>query len=431
MSLDIDTIRSWYEDGKLTEVMDAVRADPSLLNRRDSYHWTLLNHAAGRGDRQTVVALLALEANADAQDDGCTPLISAIQSSSPKAIEIARLLLEHGANVNASMHEGDSALHAAVRSGSIDKVDLLLKNGADINVRAWPDEETPLWCAAFRANEPMVRFLLDRGASPWLKDTVLGTPLDVARRHAAQEPENQAYRNIIELVDKTMAQQASEALAHKEVGSPELHPHVVDLYLYGGATEVLEAAREDRSLLTFREGNGPTLLNCAAYRGDRDTVVELLALGASADTDDPRYVPPLISAIASAGSSYTMEIMELLLRSGANINRVCHGDCSPISYAMMLKEPEIIEFLLEHGADINLLTPANKQRILQSAAAGGDEQMVRRALDLGADPQVEDDVSGTPLEVARRYVEESDGHRRIVRLLEDWVAEQSQRRPER
>lgn len=42
-----------------------------------------------------------------------------------------RLLLDHGANINAGLHEyGVSALHCAVRANAIDHVAMLLRLGA-------------------------------------------------------------------------------------------------------------------------------------------------------------------------------------------------------------------------------------------------------------------------------------------------------------
>ena len=231
---------------------------------------------------------------------------------------------------------------------------------------------------AIKGSERMVRFLLEHGANPSLEESVLGTPLDIARRHAADNPESQGYRKIIGLLDETMARQVSEALAHKQFRRPDFHPNIVDFYSYGRIKEAMDAIREDRSLLTFRDDSGGTLCElCCLSRGQRH---HRRTAGHGCEC---RYGRSAVHSAADmchcvGGLSITFEIMELLLQNGASINRVSHSDCSAISYAMMLKEPEIIEFLLKHGADINILTPANKQRILGSAVAFGDEQMVRR-----------------------------------------------------
>ncbi len=160
----------------------------------------------------------------------------------------------------------------------------------------------------------------------------------------------------------------------------------------------------------------------AAAHGDKQTVAQLLALGVSADSDDPQRVTPLI---CSLGSSRATEIAQLLFNHGANVNAVVQGEMSAISHALMMGSGEVIDFLFKHGADLAILTPENKQDILGSAAAWGQEDMVRFALDLGADPHVAYNPSGTtPIGVARKYASEenSEPHRRIVKILEEWVA---------
>jgi len=50
-------------------------------------------------------------------------------------LDITKLLLSHGAEVNAFDRWGDSPIHTASRFQKIDVVELLVKNGANVNVR--------------------------------------------------------------------------------------------------------------------------------------------------------------------------------------------------------------------------------------------------------------------------------------------------------
>jgi len=49
--------------------------------------------------------------------------------------DIARLLIENGANVNVRQQAGSTPLHSAAQNGNLDLLILLLENGADVNVR--------------------------------------------------------------------------------------------------------------------------------------------------------------------------------------------------------------------------------------------------------------------------------------------------------
>lgn len=47
---------------------------------------------------------------------------------------IVQTLIEHGANINATNNDGESALLLAAAKGSENMVKLLIENGADVNI---------------------------------------------------------------------------------------------------------------------------------------------------------------------------------------------------------------------------------------------------------------------------------------------------------
>ena len=61
-----------------------------------------------------------------------TPLASALATGQN---EIARTLIDHGANVNAKGENDVTPLHTAAARGNIDAATLLLEHGADITPR--------------------------------------------------------------------------------------------------------------------------------------------------------------------------------------------------------------------------------------------------------------------------------------------------------
>jgi ankyrin repeat protein len=74
-----------------------------------------------------------------------------------------KVLLNHGANVNATDLEGRTALMFAAINLHLDIVEMLLERGADVNARA-NDGATALMLAASCGDAAIVQALLNRGA---------------------------------------------------------------------------------------------------------------------------------------------------------------------------------------------------------------------------------------------------------------------------
>jgi ankyrin repeat protein len=101
---------------------------------------------------------------------------------------------------------------------------------------------------------------------------------------------------------------------------------------------------------------GRIVLEYAIYHSPLALVRGLLELGA-----DPNYggdgFPSLLAAIA-ADREDRSELIELLLRFGADIQQRGVNDYTPLHYAAARNDARMVEILLSHGGD-----PAAKTRI--------------------------------------------------------------------
>jgi ankyrin repeat protein len=203
----VDVVRLLLEHG----------ADPNIQNEDG---WTPLHVAAIRGHVDVVRFLLEHGANPNARDkDGMTPLhlmseyhefLSLLLRYGDKDeilkygkpppprwvpfhVEVAKLLLEHGADLNAKNESGWTPLHKAAFWGRVDIVATLLEHGADPDVQ---DKfgRTPLHSAALEGHVDVVRLLLEYGADPTAKNEDGDTPLDLARRRG--------HRKVVSLIEK-------------------------------------------------------------------------------------------------------------------------------------------------------------------------------------------------------------------------------------
>lgn len=114
---------------------------------------------------------------------GESPLmIAALKGETP----IAKELIKQGAAID---KDGWTPLHYAVTGEDLDIVKLLLSYGVNVNARS-PNGTTPLMMAARYGNEAGAKLLLEHGADPTLKNQLGLTAVDFAKRSDRQSMVN-------------------------------------------------------------------------------------------------------------------------------------------------------------------------------------------------------------------------------------------------
>ena len=94
-------------------------------------------------------------------------------------VETVRLLVEHGADVNALDSSHSTPLHLASLQGVLEAVQILIKHGADVNAQN-ETNSTPLHGASLLGDIQIVQLLIDHGADVTAKDWKHQTPLHFA-----------------------------------------------------------------------------------------------------------------------------------------------------------------------------------------------------------------------------------------------------------
>ncbi len=129
----------------------------------------------------SIVELLALGRPRDVRsrdfDDESTPLHMASRGGH---VEVAHLLVEHGADVKAKNKDRWTPLHSAMGAGSVDLARFFVENGADVKAKD-NHGSTPLHEAVRAGSVDLARFLVERGADVEARDNDGWTPLDCAR----------------------------------------------------------------------------------------------------------------------------------------------------------------------------------------------------------------------------------------------------------
>ncbi|CAL1535225.1 unnamed protein product, partial [Lymnaea stagnalis] len=106
---------------------------------------------------------------------GQSPLMVAAQKVGTKVV--IRLLLEAGAQVERVDHKGRSSLYLAVKEGRKENAEVLIQHGCDINLRCHKTEKTAVHVAVDSLDTAMLNLLIENGADLNMADCEGDTPL--------------------------------------------------------------------------------------------------------------------------------------------------------------------------------------------------------------------------------------------------------------
>jgi ankyrin repeat protein len=260
-------------------------------------------------------------------------------------VNLAKLFLDAGANVNAIGGCYSTPLGAAVVNGEPGMVDTLLERGADPNLVWEKSGRFPLLLACRVKNPGYVNKLIKHGADV-NGCTIRGSILQSAARGVPVE----ITERLIECGAKVNA---------------------VTIGPYG------------------------TALNAASAVGDLKNVKCLLNHGADITLTGGNFH----SALQAAAFKSKLSVIRLLLKHGADVNATGGRYKTALQAACAAGRIKTAKLLLMNGADPNI-TGGQNGNALQAACIFGNAKLVRLLLSYGADPKLIGGWFGTALGAA-------------------------------
>jgi ankyrin repeat protein len=180
-------------DHELVRYLLKQGADANAPNEEG---WRPLHVAIGRigvgGPLESVELLLDFGADPNAWDLNHheTPILSASDSQGLDTWDAAQVLLESGADPNVRRSDGESPLRLAAQGKALELAKLLLKHGAAKTIDEWGGQWswTALGHAAHHADRAMIELLLSAGARTDAEDDVGDTARDKLPPRDSMDP---------------------------------------------------------------------------------------------------------------------------------------------------------------------------------------------------------------------------------------------------
>ncbi|XP_050675090.1 transient receptor potential channel pyrexia isoform X2 [Leptidea sinapis] len=326
-----EEISSLLESGHCEEaIILASQADD--VGIRTAALW-----ACWMGKSSVLHKLLKLGAKASFVDDAgrsCLHLSCLVGND-----ECVRMLLESGANPNmwdSTIERKATPLHCAASTKSLNCVKLLLHHGADVN--AGLTEHSPLHYAVLSDAPEIVSELLEAGACPDTPQVFTETPLHVAASLGSAS------------CVKLLLDGGADVRASMGAGrATALHLAAVD-----GHAECARLLLDHGAAIDGPNSRGQTALHLAALAQSVEVVELLVDRKANVTAQDMDGRTPLHGAIVRGARA--CDVARLLLSAGADPNGPDHFGYTPLHIAALNEFSACVLLLLDYGGDVTLRT---------------------------------------------------------------------------
>jgi serine/threonine-protein phosphatase 6 regulatory ankyrin repeat subunit B len=335
-AVDAQDIFQLVSRGDVLAVNRLLARNPQLVRARENKRGlTPLHVAAAYGHLPVVQTLLKHGAEVNAKDHmGSTPLFYAVGRDQ---ISVARELLSHGADVNIAVEHRVAGVSAgkvitplvlAVRRANPQMVRLLIQHGA----RVRGSGSLAFFAAVNSGKVELVQMLLKAGADPLGREKTWGaTPLHTAagNGHLNVMDVLRTYYRSVDISD--------------DFGRTPLHYAAM-----AGKLQAMEWLLQRGASVNAKDRTGMTPLMHAAGMGHASAVEMLLQRGADIRVKDRTGRTALHLACRLSGDK-GVTVVQVLVRYGVDCNERDNFGMSPLKVALDRGNKKCAEVLRQHG----------------------------------------------------------------------------------
>ncbi|GBN05336.1 Serine/threonine-protein phosphatase 6 regulatory ankyrin repeat subunit B [Araneus ventricosus] len=389
---------------KILKLLIARGADFNLIN---SQGLKALHFGALHGNKEIIEELIKYNADVNYPFFGKTPLHLAVLNNT---IEVVKVLIKNGAQVDAEDKSGFTPLCLAVKNNDKEVVEMLIENGANINAKdGYPlfsaisqgfydiveilmqnekikinmqivNDITPLHVAAELGQRVIVETLIIKGADVnAVTADCKKTPLHNAASAGAAE------------VVKILLKKKAKINARAVDGSTPLH-----LAVYSGQANVVKMLNENGANVNIADYKNRTAIQLAAFHGKLEIVKMLSELKTVSIHDKANDGFSLLHIAAQSGH---LNIMKHLIEKGANINSENDAGTKPIHFAAREGHADIVQFLLDLDPTGKQLTVVG-QTVVHYAVMGGQIDVLQFLIDRKHDINASSILGDLPIHMA-------------------------------
>lgn len=303
-------------------------------------------------------------------------------------VELAKLLIERGMNVDAPGPTGYSPLHVASGLGQLKMVGFLADHGANLTQYDKGSDTTPLQIAVIQGKAKTVELLLEKGAAKFGKNELAAALRSLTRADTHCPSQSTIVATLIKAGVDLAEVDSSNRPLFLSVASRDDN---LAFAIIKNASHIDWTQPVTKGALTIPT---PPIVDLACGRAQGKAAIYLLSESKDKESIRRAAVGPWGSPLHCLGENkYKIDFVRFLLDQGFDPNGKDASGRTPIHSS---PDRDISNLLISRGADVKSGDIEGKTP-LHFAAARGFSDRVKVLLDAGADVNTTDRHGRTPI----------------------------------